>query len=260
MKEYTVAGTTHYYVSPTAKETDLVPLYNTKERAMKEFDVTGMYQTTHPLLVDGLVDSLKAEDFNIVPLNSMLGLISQKGNPAKNKPSKHYLNSKIAGSILSISDYRGFNEKTERMETRITLVIDDGTGIVQAKFTAEDIFTSGREDQGIKMLIKMSEKRQDILLLEGSLTQGNYESEGPIMYADIIGSANPDIYLPVESAKLNSVNEITIALASPPQLNFVRTLLRRNGVEESEILENYEIDKLELLNVVQASELIGIYN
>ncbi len=260
MKEYEVNGKKHYYVTPTTKETEAVPRLNTKERATAEFNVTGMYQTTHPLLVDAMLDGLKADDFNIAPLGSILPIIKQKGVQSKKNPEKNYLNSKIAGSILAVNDFRGFNERNERMETRITLIIDDGTGIVQAKFSAEDVFTPGREDKGLKMLVDMSKKNSDVVLLEGSLTQGSYESEGAIMYVNTIGSANPEIYLPVDNAELNKVEKVVMDFASPAQVNFVKTLLKRNNVTEDQIKEDYAVDDLLKLTKMQASELITTYN
>jgi DNA-directed DNA polymerase III PolC len=260
MKEYEVNGKKHYYVIPTSKEMDEVPRLNTKERATKEFNVTGMYQTTHPLMVDALRESLQADNFNPAPLGSILPLISQMGRPHSKIEGKHYMDGKIAGSILAMSDFRGFNEKTERMETKVTLVVDDGTGIVQAKFAAEDVFSAGREDKGVKMLFDMKEKNADVVLLEGSLTQGSYESEGAIMYVNKIGSANPDIYLPVDDAELNAVEEVSVAYISPKQLNFLKSLLKRKNVAEQDILDEYGVSKLEELELSIGSDLIGKYS
>lgn len=259
MKEYTVNGQSHYYVLPTSKDNESVPRLNTKERAIAEFNVTGKYQTTHPLLVDAMLDDLKAKDFNIVPLSAVLPVIKQKGNPSRD-PERQYLPSKIAGSILAVNDFRGFNEKLERMETKITLIVDDGSGIVQAKFAAEDVFTPGREDKGIKMLVDMSKKNGDVILLEGSLSQGSYESEGAIMYVKVIGSASSEIYLPVMEAGLNKVETVTVDFASPGQVNFVKSLLRRNNISEDQIKIDYEVETIEGLNKMQASELISMYN
>lgn len=260
MAEFEVNGISHYYVIPSTKETDLVPHLNTKDRSIKEYEATGMYQTAHPLMVDAMNDDLKAQDYNIVPLGSILPVIAQKGYASKKNPDKHYMEAKIAGTVLEVSDFRGFNERNERMETRVTLVIDDGTGIVSAKFTAEDIFTSGREDQGIKMLLDMKKKRADVLLFEGALTQGSYESEGAIMYVNRMGSANPEIYLPVEDPELNKVEEVEIIPASPAQLNFMKSLLKQNGVPEDKIKEDYEVSDLNNLSKQQAGELITMYS
>jgi hypothetical protein len=219
-----------------------------------------MYQTTHPLMVDALRESLQADNFNPAPLGSILPLISQMGRPHSKIEGKHYMDGKIAGSILAMSDFRGFNEKTERMETKVTLVVDDGTGIVQAKFAAEDVFSAGREDKGVKMLFDMKEKNADVVLLEGSLTQGSYESEGAIMYVNKIGSANPDIYLPVDDAELNAVEEVSVAYISPKQLNFLKSLLKRKNVAEQDILDEYGVSKLEELELSIGSDLIGKYS
>lgn len=259
MREYEVNGRKHYYVIPTSKELEEAPRLNTKERATKEFNVTGMYQTTHPLLVDALMDGLKAEDFNVVPLSNILSLISQKGRPTAKNPNKHYLDGKIAGSILAISDFRTFDERNERMETKISLIIDDGTGIIQAKFSAEDVFASGREDKGVKMLLDMKEKSSDVILVEGAMTQGSYESEGAIMYVNKIGSANPNIYLPVEDADLNAVEEVPVSFISEKQLNFLKSLLKRHKIEEQTIIEEHNITSMEKIPSSLASVLIDKY-
>lgn len=260
MAEFVVNGIKHYYVIPTTKETDLVPYLNSKERSVKEFEATGMYQTAHPLMVDAMSENLKAQDFNIVPLGSILPVIAQKGYASKKNPNKHYMDAKIAGTVLEVSDFRGYNENNERMETRITLVIDDGTGIVSAKFTAEDMFTAGREDQGLKMLLDMKKKKSDILLFEGAMTQGSYESEGAMMYVNKMGSANPDIYLPLEDPDLNKVEEVVIEPASTAQLNFAKSLLRKAGVELNTILESYDVENIENLSKQQAGEIITMYS
>lgn len=261
MVEYEVNGIKNFYVSPTTKETDLVPFLNTKERTIKEYETTGMYQTAHPLMIDAISDQLKSESFNIVPLGSVLPLISMKGNPTKNNPNKHYLDSKIAGTILELNDFRGFNERNNRMETIITLTVDDGTGIVAAKIVAEDLFVSGREDQGIKMLLDIKKKRGDVLLFEGSLTQGNYESEGAIMYVKKLGSANPEIYLPVIAENsLNKVEVVEIKRASIGQINFIKSLLSKNGISIDKIKNDYDVDDLASLSIKDAGELITIYS
>ena len=260
LANFTVNGIENTYVLPSTKENESIPLLNTKERTIKEFEVTGMYQTTHPLLINALKDKLKDDLFNIVPLNSILPIIAQKGFPSKKNPQKHYWKTKIAGSVLDVNDFRRFNEKNNRMETSITLVIDDGTGIVTAKFAAEDIFTSGREDAGIKLLFEMKKKRSEVILLEGSLTQGNYESEGAVMYVDKLGSANPDLYLPVENNEFNAVEEVKIASASPAQIKFVRSLIyKSHDANDDEIFELYGIKSYDELTVQQASELITLY-
>lgn len=260
MVEYTINDKTHYYVKPTSKETDLVPMLNTKERSEKEFNVTGMYQTTHPLMVNAMMEDLKADCFNNVPLSDILPAIEQHGEGSRNNPDKKYWNNqKIAGSILSVFDKRVFNEKMERMETKIRMVVDDGTGVIQASFAAEDIFSSGREDKGLKMLLNMKDKNSDVILLEGNITAGAYESEGAIMYVKKIGSANPDIYLPVDDPDFNAVKEVEVVPASPQQINFLKTLLSRNNVDVETIKNNYEVDDLSKLSKYHASELIGMY-
>lgn len=260
MVEHTLNEKTHYYVMPTSKEKELVPMLNTKERSEKEFNVTGMYQTTHPLMVNAMMEDLKGQDFNKVPLADILPAIESHGEGSRNNPDvKYWNNQKIAGSILSVSDFRRFNERNERMETGLTLIVDDGTGVIQVKFAAEDIFSAGREDKGIKMLLNMKDKNSDVILLEGNMRSGNYESEGAIMYAKKIGSANPDIYLPVDEADFNAVDEIEAVPASPAQINFLKTLLSKNNVDVEKLKLDYEVDDLSKLSKYHASELIGMY-
>lgn len=259
MVEHVINEKTHYYVVPTTKETDLVPMLNTKERSEKEFNVTGMYQTTHPLQVNAMMEGLKAEGFNPVPLRDMLPAIEKNGQGSRNNPKKYWNEVKIAGSILSVNDFRGFNERTERMETKVSLVVDDGTGIIQAKFVAEDIFAAGREDKGVQMLLKMKDKNSDVILIEGNTTAGAYESEGAIMYVKNIGSANPDIYLPVENPDMNAIEEVEVVPASPAQINFVKSLLSKNNVDVETVKADYDIDDISKLSKYHASELIGLY-
>lgn len=260
MTEFTVNGRTHYYVIPSSKETDLVPYLNTKDRSLKEFAVTGMYQTSHPLIVDSLSSKLMKEGYNLTPLSNMLAKISREGDPTRNDPNKHYYNNvKVAGTILDISDFRTFNERDQRMETKITLVVDDGSGVITAKFAAEDIFSPGREEQGIKMLLDIKKKKSDVILFEGNLTQGGYESEGAIMYVKSMGSANPEIYLPVFNPELNKVEVVEAVPASEAQLNFVKSLLNRHKVPVEKILESYNVESLEKLTKVSAGDIINTY-
>ena len=79
------------------------------------------------------------------------------------------------------------------------------------------------------------------------------------MYVNKIGSANPDIYLPVEDAEYNKVEEVEVAYASPAQINFMKTLLRQNNIEEKEVLEDYGIENFDKLTKYDASVIIGMY-
>lgn len=260
MIEKTVKGKTNFYVIPTTKEFESVPRMNSKERTIKEYETTGMYQTTHPLFVDALSEDLKAKDFNIVPLSQILPKISSDGRAHKSIEGKHYLDAKVAGSVIEVNDFRKYNEETKEMETKISLVIDDGTGVVNVKFVAEKIFTPGREDKGIKMLLDMKKRKSDILLIDGSLTEGFYESEGATMYVNKIGSPNKDLYLPVVEADLNAVEEDVFIPASNAQIGFLKNLLRGKGISEKDIFESYGIESFSELGKFQAIELINIYN
>jgi DNA-directed DNA polymerase III PolC len=245
------------YVEPTQNDYSTVPAMKTKERALVEYELTGFYQTSHPLYSENTFEELKKEDFNIHQIKNLPKMIELEGQGRKRK----YFDLKIAGTIVDVSDFKRFNEETGEDETSITVVIDDGTGTATVRFKAEELFQDGKTQKAVDMLNNM--KNKEVIKIEGAATHGFYESAGIMIYANKLGTTNPEIILPVEDKSLNSQAENSNKNdkpASQGQIDFVKSLLKQNRISQDDFLKENQIDKMEDITTPLAQSVIQQYS
>ena len=256
-KEIEHDGQNLLYVEPTQNDYTVVPDMKTKERALVEYELTGFYQTAHPLYAENTFESLKKEDFNIHQIKNLPKMIELEGQGRKRK----YFDLKIAGTIVDVSDFKRFNEETGEDETSITVVIDDGTGTATVRFKAEELFQDGKTQKAVDMLNNM--KNKEVIKIEGAATQGFYQSAGVMIYANKLGTCNPEIILPVEDKSLNNQAETknnNDKPASQGQIDFVKSLLKQNRISQDDFLKENSIDKMEDITTPLAQSVIQQYS
>jgi DNA-directed DNA polymerase III PolC len=248
------------YVEPEQGDYTVIPDIKTKERALIEYELTGYYQTAHPLYSEETFETLKKEDFNIHKIKNLPKMIEMDGQGRKRK----YLDLKIAGAIIDVSDFKRFNEDTGEDVTNVTLLIDDGTGTATVRFKAEELFQDGKIQRGIDILNNM--KNKEVIKIEGASTQGFYHSAGVTIYANKLGTTNPEIILPVDDKSLNSElsNDKSGMKNEKPategQINFVKSLLKQNRVSHENFMKDNNIDAMEDISVKLAQSAIQQYN
>lgn len=260
-------GKTLTYILPTSENYEAVPEYGTKETALLEYELTGMYQSINPLKIGGIEDILKSKNINIVSSKDLPQQIDTFGK-LSNKTNKRYYETAFAGTIVEISDFKRMNHETGESYIDITAIVDDGNGVVSVKFKAENMFLAGKEQRGIDMLKKDMLKR-DVVVFKGSASKGSYESGGVTLYANQMGSTNPEIYLPLENPELNFTsnekeklksNNLSEDLATTAQIGKLASLLKRNNVGYSDIFQEFNIKELNELKKYEASKLIQKYS
>lgn len=256
------------YVVPTSSDYEKIYKPGTPECAKAEYELTGMYQSTHPMDLQKKKGIMTIPEQELVQLSDIKGYIETFGK--KTQSDKVYAKVKVAGALLSCSFFNRNYEGSEAY-TEVILTIDDGTGIANVKVKAEEIFNAGKEQRGIDML-KKNMVGSEVVFVSGSASLGNYESEGTNVYADIIGSGNPDYYLPVGDPELNAydpiknkgivkekTNPISGPKASENQLNFLRNLLEQNNVSYVDFLEEHDVNNFSDLSGKFVSECINKY-
>lgn len=253
------------FIKPTSVNYAVVPEFGTKESSFKEYELTGMYQTENPVNIGNLKNILQSKDITCSSSRDLPQQIETFGKLSE-KANRKYFQTNFAGTIVDLKDFKRTNHETGESYIDVTAVIDDGNGIVTAKFSAEKMFLAGKEQRGIDMLKEMMKK--DVIIVEGSAANGSYPSAGVTLYAKRIGSTNPEIYLPLEDPSLNFVHNEKANyekklesedLATPAQVGKVAQLLKRNGVAYTDIFNEYGIEDLKDLKKHEASKLIGKY-
>lgn len=251
------------YIKPTTANYTLVPEHGTKECSLKEFELTGMYQTGNPVNFGNIKKILQSKDIICASSKDLHQQVETFGK-VNERTGKKYYQTNFAGTVVDIRDFKRTNHETGESYIDVTALVDDGNGIVTVKFNAEKLFLAGKEQRGIDMLKDMM--KRDVIIVEGSAANGSYESAGVTIYPKRIGSTNPDIYLPLEDPSLNFVkNEKEVYenklkeedLATTAQIGKLVQLLKRNGVAYTQIYEEFKIEELKDLTKQQASKLIG---
>lgn len=246
------------YVEPIQGDYTVVPEMKTKERALMEYELTGFYQTAHPLYSENTFENLKKEDFNIHQIKNLPKTIEADGQGKRRK----YFDLRIAGTILDVNDFKRFNEETGEDVTNITLLIDDGTGTASVRFKAEELFQDGKIQKGIDMLNNM--KNKEVVKIEGAATQGFYQSAGVTIYANKLGTTNSELILPVEDKSLNSnvnnSNNKNDKPASQGQIDFVKSLLKQNRISHEDFMRDNNLEKMEDVTTPLAQSVIQQYS
>lgn len=253
------------FIEPNSINYADIPEYGTKESAAAEYKYTGMFQTQNPLDLGNIKAVLVEKGLKCSNSRDLPQEISTFGQ-LNDKTGKRYWQAQFAGTVISVKDFKRFNNETGESYMDITVVLDDGLGTVNVKFKGENIFNAGKEDSGLKLLASM--KQSDVLIVEGSASNASYESAGVTIFPKKIGSANPNIYLPVIDPSLNfssNENEKLIQskksedLASVAQVKKIEGLFKKNNVAYKDIFEKYSIDNLDQLKKHEASDLIQKY-
>lgn len=255
------------YVEPEANDYKKIHKIGTPECAQAELELTGIYQSTHPMNIQKEKAVMTIPESELVKMSDLKSYIENFGK--KNQKDKTYANVKIAGAIIDCSYFN--KEYDGNKYTEVKLTLDDGTGIAVVSVKAEELFAEGKEQRGIEML-KDKMNGREVLFVSGSASLGNYESETTNVYANTIGSGNPEFYLPLSDPSLNAydpeVNKDLIPektsttkgpKASEAQLNFLRKLLEQNSIEYNKFLEESEAENFSDLAGKYVSECINKY-
>lgn len=260
------------YVTPNSTNLAVVPKYGSVETASMEKNLTGSFLTLNPIDLNGIRARIHKKGLTITPSQDVTTSVELSGE-VKGQGGRKYLPLSVAGTVVEVNDFQKFDNKTSEPYIEILVKIDDGQQLIDVKFKDNRVFSSGKERRGIDQLKSMINK--DVLIVEGSAMNQNYESGAIVVYANNIGSTNEDIYLPSEKPHLNFVKGDKIAVntsykpkpqaqapkttepATAPQMKVVQAMVNNGAIKLERILEESNVKSLDDLTKSDASKYIS---